>query len=135
MSTVCSTVFDLIGILEKFIKGIDFLLFGRTHNIGLSTIFLWIFIGFGQSVLESFIFRHFGEIIPHFPQLSAPHRGLFTVLKPILSLGLYTVIRYFRNFGFFGQFTIIFTGKFQREVPKLTWWLHTLFFSTYEVGS
>ena len=34
MLAVCSTKFDLVDILKKFIKGFDLLLFGRTQLIG-----------------------------------------------------------------------------------------------------
>ena len=54
-SAVFSKEFNLIGILKKFIKGFDLLLFGRTQHIGLSAIFVWIFIEFRMSILENLV--------------------------------------------------------------------------------
>ena len=56
MSTVCSTEFDLIGMLKKFIKWFGLILFCRTQHIGLSAAnFVWRFIECLQSVPQSLI--------------------------------------------------------------------------------
>ena len=46
LSPVSSREFSLIGILKKVIKVFGLLLVGRTQHIGLSAIFVWIFIEF-----------------------------------------------------------------------------------------
>ena len=61
VSAVCSREFTLIGILKKFIKGFDLLLFGGTQHIDVSAIFVWIFES-RESVLESLVNRHFDEV-------------------------------------------------------------------------
>ena len=53
--TVYSREFSIISILKKFINGVDLLLFGKAQHIGLSAIFVWIFIEFRQSVLGSLV--------------------------------------------------------------------------------
>ena len=55
MSAVCSTDFDIVDILKKFIKGFDLLLFCRKQHIGLSAYFVWRFIECRQSVPQTLI--------------------------------------------------------------------------------
>ena len=55
VSGVYSREISLIGILKKFIKGFDLLLFGRAQHIGFSAIFAGIFFKYRWSILESLV--------------------------------------------------------------------------------